>query len=1175
MLLAAGLPACSSGTSAEGHGAVLAPAPGLPAYQAPGAIPVPGGVVNAAGGNLLVRRVDLAIDTQLGTREIGATYNSATRRWRWSFELRYDGTSFVDANGARHDVGWLDDGERIPGTLWVKLDDSRIRSLGGLVHAFHAGGRLAAIHWSSGAYPRLEYVDSFVAEKNRIAEIRQCTADSSCANVFSIAYDARGRVSAITDRAGRLADFAYGADGWLAVARDGLDTARSLPGTRYEYFPGQRLRALTNSEGERIEYVIRDGTSHVEQVRRIGAEGPRHRFEYGNDAPIGWPGDAVYWTRYWNPLGHDTLYRYDSVRRIYAVTLPSGETIDRNWKGYDVARLTLPGGVTTRWERAAADEVLRIDPSGNRVRIRFQLTDAENRDQPYRRPIEEIADDLGLVERRGYSDGRLAWIENGEAERTSLAYDIGNHIASITSPSGVSTSYAGYGEHGHATVVGFGGEFETRSFDAVGNPTGRSGADRTDLRPGGEVARAWDEDRNLASISLEDLPAEGSATSGAIALEYRSDGGPIQILRPGGGDHEFVYDALGRLVELRERVDGQWRATTYEVDALDRITAVELPNGMRREASFDEAGRRRSITALRNGSIEGSATFSYQDGRLAAVSDSLHPGAESYSYDGAGRLASIAFPAGETLEFAYDLRSRRTAEAYRLAEGTLLTQLAFGFDLADRETSLAEGALLLIGRLHLDGRLAQTSYGNGLVSSHTHDPTSGLLTGTTTSHPSQGLVASSSVALESIATPSELRLTAQTTSFGPAATLSYEEYALGPRDGAPGSPGKRLLGWDDGGGFRLHAFDLLGNLTTADSRALLYNAEGNRLLAIEDQASGTTLVDYQYDDAGYVTQRDGEALTWTALGRVASIGTHAVFEWDLQNRPLRRVLDGVETRFLFGGRVETDVAGVPERFDMGEVELRLASGEHRYRHFDFRGNAKLVSDDAGQIVTHVTYGPYGAEVVTGDADDAAGFAGGRAVGDLVLLGARVHDPQAGRFLSPDPIFQTVNQFTYTQANPVSFWDPGGTDWQAIGFYYGAFAAAGAAWGFGQGGLIGMAVGIALGLAAAEAGYQLANPGERMLSAEEVLKAIAPYLEPARSRSDQGPQSSAGPPGAMGFNGVSSLGLGLYGGPDLYMDLSPEPGCPCGDGLPGGGHLGANLSTGVGFGFGGFGGFGGF
>ncbi len=62
---------------------------------------------------------------------------------------------------------------------------------------------------------------------------------------------------------------------------------------------------------------------------------------------------------------------------------------------------------------------------------------------------------------------------------------------------------------------------------------------------------------------------------------------------------------------------------------------------------------------------------------------------------------------------------------------------------------------------------------------------------------------------------------------------------------------------------------------------------------------------------------------------------------------------------------------------------------------------------------------------------------------------------------------------------------------------------------------------------------------------------------------------------MGSNGVSSVGFWVYGGPDLYIDLPPNPGCPCGDGLPGGGHLGGGMSMRVSFGFGGFGGFGGF
>src|SRR5262245_43822182 len=68
---------------------LLSPSPGLPRFQEPAALEVPGGIVNAAGGNLLLRRVDLSIDTKLGTLEIGAVYNSKTRSWRWSFGPRY------------------------------------------------------------------------------------------------------------------------------------------------------------------------------------------------------------------------------------------------------------------------------------------------------------------------------------------------------------------------------------------------------------------------------------------------------------------------------------------------------------------------------------------------------------------------------------------------------------------------------------------------------------------------------------------------------------------------------------------------------------------------------------------------------------------------------------------------------------------------------------------------------------------------------------------------------------------------------------------------------------------------------------------------------------------------------------------------------------------------------
>lgn len=44
-----------------------------------------------------------------------------------------------------------------------------------------------------------------------------------------------------------------------------------------------------------------------------------------------------------------------------------------------------------------------------------------------------------------------------------------------------------------------------------------------------------------------------------------------------------------------------------------------------------------------------------------------------------------------------------------------------------------------------------------------------------------------------------------------------------------------------------------------------------------------------------------------------------------------------------------------------------------------------------------------------------------------MLGARIYDPIAGRFLSKDPIPQAINQYSYTLGNPVRFWDPTGLE----------------------------------------------------------------------------------------------------------------------------------------------------
>jgi RHS repeat-associated protein len=73
-------------------------------------------------------------------------------------------------------------------------------------------------------------------------------------------------------------------------------------------------------------------------------------------------------------------------------------------------------------------------------------------------------------------------------------------------------------------------------------------------------------------------------------------------------------------------------------------------------------------------------------------------------------------------------------------------------------------------------------------------------------------------------------------------------------------------------------------------------------------------------------------------------------------------------------------------------------------------------------VTHYAYHPYGVHAIHGDDGDPVRFAGGTDLGGLTMIGVRVFDPLASRFLSPDPVFQLIDDFEYTLGNPIEFGD---------------------------------------------------------------------------------------------------------------------------------------------------------
>jgi len=1082
------------------RGKKLAPAAGLPQFQERAAVEVPGAVVNPLGGNLLVRRSDLSIDTHLGTREIGATYNSASGEWLWSFDISYDGASFVDPTGAAHDTSSLTPGDAIPGTVWVVVDSDTVKTKGGLAFDFDPDSRLGAVRYTSAEYPQLSHTREVVAGQPRTVAIDQCMSPGNCEPIFSISYGEDGQVASIVDRAGRVVEIEYAADR-LVTVRDGLDTARSWPGTRYEY-SGALLTAIVNSEGERVEYEY--AGRRVQDVRAMGEGNPLHRFDYYVKN-----GEGLFATRYIDPLGEMTWFRYDRERRLHEREWTGAEeTLYLSWDGFRVGTETQPSGVITSWSYQDDDVTTEIQPSGNVVQFSYAAA-AVNRDALLERAPLEIVDSVGLRKRRSYDvNGRLTAVENGEGEVVaSYAYAADQTIAYFTTVDG-EIGYGSYGSHGHPALVTVSGVEFQREYDQVGDLLW--GTNGVMPEGGGIVSREYDEDRNLRRITVADAGYGGIPTqpNQQIEIEHRSDGQRTRIARPGGGDHEFDYDLLGRLVEVRERVDGAWASTTFEYDALGRTTATERANGMRREADYDAVGRLVSIRNLRDGVTESSAALVYADGQLRSVEDSIRGGLELYGYDAAGRVEAIAYPDGETLFQQYDLRSRKTHQTF--ATDSLLRWLSRGYDLADREVSLSDTGGPLLEHLYQDGKLVETSYGNGLVRSYSYDPGTGQLTGSWTEGPG-GVVEQTVIMREGSTTLAPaLDITAVTTTFAGAVATTSEEYLLGPEFGPPDHDpvaGQRVHRWLDAAESSSYEYDALSNRlgSIAHGESFQYNAESNRLLAATTAEAGT--IEYGYDEAGFATSRAGVPLSWTASGRLASYGSEVLFEWDALDRKVRSVVMGVESRWLFGGLVQADAAGAPGSIDLGEVQVDLAAGEHRYRHLDFRSNVKFVSDQDGEVHSHYQYDAYGIRQVIGADDDLVRFVGRVQIGELMVLGARIYDPAVGRFLSPDPVLQYVNQYAYTLGNPVWFADPIGRNAEAVA----GLAAASFALGLATIGLF-LAVGI-LATVVASASFGVAGLGFAL--------SLAVVLSPGES-------SGAMAPGGPGQGSSDEPGGGLGG-----------------------------------------------
>jgi RHS repeat-associated protein len=927
--------------------------------------------------------------------------------------MSYAGVTFVDESGATFDLTGIAYGAPIPGTHWVVLDADSVKTKGGLVHDFSATGKLAAIHWLGFDYPRLRFTTGTIGGTERVAAIDQCTAATTCSNLFTLSYTASAELQTVTDSASRTASFTWDS-GRLATAKDGLDNAKDWAGLRYEYV-GTNLTAITNSENERTWYTY-DSAARLKTAAKFGDGNPTWSFDYFAQT------EGLYWTRVTNPVGEITHFRFDGLRRLGSLELASvSETTAFLWSDRRVSRITRPDGVEANFQ-ITNDDVTQVSEATLNVTTITYAPNAIDPGSPRGRPVDVISDSLGPVLDRGYDpQGRLTSAANGAGDTTTYSWVTGpTALASVTTPAGVLTTFSGHGAHGHPGSASTGPFNQSYTYDAMGNLQNGPDTD-TELSPGmgGIESRTFDADRNVATVSLE-AQQPWPPHSETLTLETRSDGLLKAIRRPYGGDTEFDYSATGRVLARREKADGAWVATSFGYDALDRITSTELANGMRSELGYDGAGRIRTITSKRLAVVEESQTRTFSNGRLVSSLDSAYSGPETYGYDAAGRVSTIVYPGGERRELAYDLRSRVTSERFIDAAEATVLELTYAYDLANRVVEIRRQPLnvLQLKYTYTNGFVTQTDYGNGLRRTVTMNPSFGLpYTSVTRNAQSQIVEDSLHDYGNGLIVGKESTIAG---SYGSEVFSTWSEWRADQAlqswynsDYSESQSGSEYFHWDSLSNYRIGGY-----------QSLTYNAEANRLTAVNSASRPHT---YSYDAAGFTTDRDGVALTYDATGAIASIGTLAAFDHDLDGRPVSRTLNGVTKSFRFGGAIAYGTAGTPIEADLGEVVIKLDGTGNRYRHLDFRGNVLFQTNNAGSVTGQVVYRAFGRFYVSGNVGER-GFAGGLELPSLglVVLGPRVLDSDAARFLSPDPVFNAVNQYAYAQGNPVFFWDPTGT-----------------------------------------------------------------------------------------------------------------------------------------------------
>ena len=907
-------------------------------------------------------------------------------------------------------------------------------------------------------------------------------------SITSFAYDTKGNLTQLTepdpDGPGPLTSpvftYTYTPKGFLVSSTDPLNHT-----TSYSYDSRNRPTTQTDALGDQVTFgydSASDLTSRTDQrgftttfsydpMGRLlqetlpdsnPANHPTYTYTYdrdGNQASVS------------DPLNHTTTLSYDPLDRLTSSTDPLGDTTSDSYDSVgNLSSSTDPLHRTTTFAYDAANRRISMtDPTGASTTYaydsageRIAVTDALRRPTTYRYTgrgwLLSVTDPLGDQTTYGYDavGDQTAVTQSGagSTSSTTYSYDALHRRILATDPLGNQTSYSWDAAGNLLSVTGPDGDNcgcsgavnVSYTYDALNRPVTQSDdlghTTSFGYDAAGNRTSTTDPLNRVTTFSYDPqnrLTGSTDPLGGVISYGYDLAGRQTSLTDPVGNQTTFGYDAANRLTTS---TDPLGHSSSYAYDAAGEETGTTDRDGRQTTFGYDLAGRRISETwlngqgqAIRTISSSYDAagdltvesepdsvyTYSYDTaGRLASVDNQGTPGVPhvrlSYGYDGVNDRTVLTDNLGGILCLTYDNGHHLTGETWNVNQ-TVVAQINFSYDARNR----------------LSG-ITRTAGGSGSVSSSFTYDDADRLTGISQTSSQAGTLANYTYAYDAA---SQL-----TRYMGPEGTLSYAYDPDGQLTGASGARAE-IYSYDKNGNRTMAGYTTGADnrLTSDGTYTYTYDNEGNVLTKTRISDGQVTSFTWDYRNrltevvvktsTGTVQQDD--KFTYDVEGR--RIGTSTLSggqQWtvyDGENPYADFNASGVVTyRYLYGAGVDTLLA----RFDGTNTVWYLG---------DKLGSVRQLVSTSGAVLDQLTYDSYGnalseSNPANGDRFKYTGREFDSEIG-LQENRDRYFDPHTGRWTKQDPMgfgAGDSNLYRYVGNNPTDLVDPLGLGTWAVNPY---------------------------------------------------------------------------------------------------------------------------------------------